>query len=143
MGRKHLSPRKKAQQRLYFLRLLRSQQLSERLLVAFYRSSIESILSYCICVWFKSCTVAEKRALQRVIKRAQKINGCALPSLEDLYEMGCRRKIQKILRDPSHPGHSLFEILPSGRRYRVLKARTSRFKHSFYPSAVIRLNAGL
>lgn len=37
---------KKAQQRLYFLRLLRKNHLSQKLLVAFYYSSIESVLTY-------------------------------------------------------------------------------------------------
>ena len=49
---------KKAQQRLYFLRVLRKNNIPQKLLVSFYRCSIESILTYCLCVWFKSCTVA-------------------------------------------------------------------------------------
>ena len=133
---------RKAQQRLYFLRILRKQQLTESLLITFYRSSIESILSYCLCVWFTSCTVAEKKAIQRVIKTAQNIIGCSLLSLEELYKNRCKRKISNILKDSSHPGYQLFKLLPSGRRFRVLKARTSRFKNSFYPSAVLSLNAG-
>lgn len=44
---------KKAQQRLYFLRVLRENNISQSLLVSFYRCSIESILTYCTCVWFK------------------------------------------------------------------------------------------
>ncbi len=46
----------------------------------------------------------------------------------------------KILKDPSHPGHSLFELLPSGRGYRVLKTRTNRLRNSFYAKAVSVLN---
>lgn len=76
---------KKAQQRLYFLRVLRKHQFTQKLLVSFYRCSIESILTYCICVWFASCTVAERKALQRIIITAQEITGCSLPSLEELY----------------------------------------------------------
>ncbi|KAF7661286.1 hypothetical protein LDENG_00265940 [Lucifuga dentata] len=36
---------KKAQQRLYFLRILRKNHLTQKLLVSFYHCSIESILS--------------------------------------------------------------------------------------------------
>ncbi len=71
---------KKAQQRLYFLRILRKNQLTQKLLVSFCRCTIESILTYCICVWFSSCTVAEEKALQRVVNMAQKIIGCPSPS---------------------------------------------------------------
>nr|XP_013763384.1 PREDICTED: poly [ADP-ribose] polymerase 14-like [Pundamilia nyererei] len=39
---------KKAQQWLYFLRVLRKYKLNSNLLLTFYRSSIESLLTYCI-----------------------------------------------------------------------------------------------
>ena len=134
---------KKAHQRLYFLRLLRNNQLSQELLVSFYRCAIESILTYCVCVWFGNCTVAEKDALQRVVKMAQKIVGCPLPSMADLYSSRCTRKTQSILKDPSHPGHCHFKLLPSGRRYGSLIAKTSRLKNSFYPGAVVALNRNM
>ena len=41
---------KEAQQRLHFLKVLR-KNISQRLLVSFYRRSIESILTYCIYIY--------------------------------------------------------------------------------------------
>ena len=73
---------KKAQQRLYFLRFLRKNNLQERMLLTFYRCTIETVLSYGISLWFASCTAAERKALQRVIKTAQKVIGCPLLSPE-------------------------------------------------------------
>ena len=125
------------------MRVLRNNQLTQELLVFFYRCSIESILTYCICVWFSSCTAAERNALQRVVKMAQKIIGCPLPSLEDLYSSRCLRKAHSILRDPSHPGHAHFVLLPSGKRYRVLKTQTTRLRNSLYPRAIIALNTSM
>ncbi|KAK3544698.1 hypothetical protein QTP86_026097, partial [Hemibagrus guttatus] len=55
---------KKAQERLHFLRVLRKNNITQRLLVSFYRCSIESLLTYCICVWYTSCTVAQRKAPQ-------------------------------------------------------------------------------
>ena len=69
---------KKAQQRLHFLRVLRRNNLEEKLLVLFYRATIESILSYCITASYAGCSAADRRALQRVINTAQKITGCSL-----------------------------------------------------------------
>ena len=132
---------KKAQQRLYFLRVLRNYHLRQELLVTFYRCSVESILTYCICVWFFSCTAAERKALQRVVNSAQKIVGCSLPSLAELYDTRCHRKATKISRDPSHPGHKHFVQLPSGKRFSSMFARTNRLKNSFYPRAIQALNA--
>ena len=134
---------KKAQQRLYFLRVLRGNNITQRLLVSFYRCSVESILTYCICLWYNSCTADQRKKLQRVIKTAQKIVGCPLPSLEDLHRSRSSRKTQNILMDSTHPGHSLFHLMPSGRRYRSISSGTSRFCNSFYPSAVVTLNAAM
>ena len=87
---------KKAQQRLYFLRVLRNNFLNQKLLVFFYRCSMESILTYCMCVWFASCTVAERKVLQRVVNTDQKIIGCPLPTLEDLYSSRCLRRVTEV-----------------------------------------------
>ncbi|XP_024908900.1 uncharacterized protein LOC112486464 [Cynoglossus semilaevis] len=76
---------KKAQQCIHFLRVLRKHNFSTNLLLSFYRSSIESLLTYCITVWFGSCTAADRERLQRVVKTAQRIIGCPLPSLMDIY----------------------------------------------------------
>ncbi|KAK3550786.1 hypothetical protein QTP70_005472 [Hemibagrus guttatus] len=61
-----------------------------------------------------TCTVAQRKALQRVINTAQKILGCPLLTLEELHSSGCLKKAQNIIKDTSHPGHHLFELLPSG-----------------------------
>ncbi len=43
-------------------------------------------------VWHSSCTVVDKKALQRVVKLAQRISGCSLPAISDLYTSRCLRK---------------------------------------------------
>ena len=52
---------KKAQQRICFVRLLRKNHLSKKLFVSFYCCSIESVLTYCMCVWYASCTAADRK----------------------------------------------------------------------------------
>ncbi len=46
-----------------------------------------------------------------------------------------------IAGDPTHPTHSFFSLLPSGRRLRSLQARTNRLKDSFIHQAVRKLNS--
>lgn len=116
---------------MHFLRLLWGNCLKQQLLVAFYRSTVESMLARCISLWYCGCSAADKKALQRVIKMAEKIIGHTLPALEDISTSRCLRKAGKFLKDYSHPGHGLFSRLPSGRRYRTLKSRTNRHKYSF------------
>ena len=59
---------KKAQRRLHFLRVLRKSNICKKVLVIFYHSTIESILAYCITVWFSHCTKVDWKRLQRVVK---------------------------------------------------------------------------
>ena len=132
---------KKAHQRLYFLRRLRRFGLNPSILKTFYTCTVESILTGSITTWYGNCTVRERKSLQRVVRTAQSITGVQLPNLLDLYTSRCLRKSRRIMKDPSHPSHCLFSQLPSGRRLRSLKARTSRLKDSFFPHATRLLNS--
>ena len=134
---------KKAQQRLHFLRVLRREHLNAQLLVTFYRSTIESLLTYAVSVWHSSCTEADRKRLQRVANVAQKIIGCPLPSLSTIYGSRCLSRARGILKDTTHPGYHLFNLLPSGRRFRSIYARTNRLRDSFFPKAVTLLNSVL
>ncbi len=131
---------KKAQQRLYFLRQLRKFNLPQELLIQFYSAIIESVLCSSITVWFGSATKRDIRRLQRTVRTAKRIIGAPLPSLQELYTSRVRKRAKKVTLNPSHPAHSLFELLPSGRRYRSLSIKTARYKNSFFPQAVSHLN---
>ena len=110
------------------------------MMVQFYTAIIESILTSSITIWYAAATAKDKSRLQRVIQSAEKVIGCNLPSLQDLDSSTTLRRAGKIVADPSHPGHQLFESLPSGRRLRTIKTKTSRHKNSFFPSAVSLIN---
>ncbi len=68
----------------------------------------------------------------RVVRTAERIIGTTLPNLQELYSSRVSKRADKITLDPSHPAHSLFELLPSGRRYRALSTRTTRHRNSFF-----------
>ncbi len=132
---------KKAQQRLYFLRNLRRARATAPIMCTFYRGTIESILTSCITVWYGACNASCRKSLQRIVRAAEKIVGVSLPSLQDLYSTRLTRKALSIAGDPTHPTHSFFSLLPSGRRLRSLQARTNRLKDSFIHQAVRKLNS--
>ena len=132
---------KKAHQRLYFLRKLKGVGLNSNILSSFYRCMVDSILTSCITVWYCSCTEAEKKALQRLVKSAQKTTGCSFPPLSNIYSSRCTDRATCIMRDPTHPAHELFCPLHSGRRLRSIQSRSTRMKNSFFPDAVRLLNS--
>ena len=79
---------------------------------------------------------ADKTELQRVVKTAEKIIGCSLPSLEDIATAHYLSRATDIIKDSTYPGHHLFDLLPSGRRY-----SSSRFRVSFFfPQEICPLN---
>ena len=131
---------KKAQQRMFFLRKLRKAGLAPQFLNNFYRSTIESILCQGCTVWYSSCTAEDRRNLARVVKTAERIVGAELPDLDFVYAECMQRRDRSICTDNSHPGHSLFVPLPSGKRYRTIKTWTNRFRKSFFPRAVASIN---
>ncbi len=109
---------------------------SPRILRSFYTCTVESILTGCITAWYGNSTAGNRRALQRVVRTARHIVGGELPSLQDIYTGGCTRKARRIIKDSSHPSHRLLSLLPSGRRFRSIRSRTSRLRDSFFPQAI-------
>ena len=132
---------RKAQQRLYLLRKLKSFNVSQNVLQMVYRSLIESILTFNIVLWYGNLSVKQRSKLSRIVSMAEKVIGCRQVSLSNLYQMAVARKARNIINDSKHPLHSHFEKLPSGRRYRVPIARKNLFKKSFLPTAVTILNS--
>ena len=105
---------------MYFLRQLKKFNLPQELLIQFYTATVQSVLCTPIIVWFGSATKQDRNRLKRTIRTAERIIGVNLPSIQDLYTSRVRKRAGKISADPSHPGHNLFELLPSGRRYRTM-----------------------
>ncbi len=135
-----MSLSKKAQQCLHFLRRLKRASLPPPILTTFYRGTIESVLTSCITVWYGNCSASDRKTLQRTVNMAAKVIGAPLPSILDIFLARCSSKTNSIVKDPTHPSHSLFQLLPSGRRYRSIRARSARLLNSFFPQAVRALN---
>lgn len=129
-------------QRLHFLRRLRVFGIDKDIMMAFYRASIESIIRYGITVWFGNLSVKLKAQLQTLIKRAGKIMGMPPPtSLQVLFDESVMRQGQTIAEDQEHILHGEYELLPSGRRYRLPNCKTNRFKFSVVPWSIRLLNS--
>ncbi len=129
---------KKARQRLYHLRQLRKFRVSPAILKTFYSGAIESILTQCISVWYGNASNQDCKALQRVVRLA--ISGSALPSLQDIYLKRCKGRAAKILKDSNHPDNRLLILLPSGKCFRSMMAKTERLRRSFFSQAIRLLN---
>ncbi len=57
------------------------------------------------------------------------------------YLKRCKSRAAKIIKDSNHPGNHLFILLPSGKRFRSMMAKTERLRRSFFPQAIRLLNS--
>ncbi len=75
-------------------------------------------------MWYGNSLNQDCKALQRVVRLAERISGSALPSLQDIYLKRCKSRAAKILKDSAHPGNHLFCLLPFGKRFRCMMEKT-------------------
>jgi len=132
---------KKCQQRLYFMRKLRSFNVNTEMLSLFYRCFVESVLTFGIQIWFASLSLQNRNKLSKIIHICEKIANSPFEPLPYIHERRVLSLADKILDDPSHALHNQYKILPSGRRYIVPLLKTNRSKKSFIPLSIILLNA--
>ena len=125
---------KKAQQRMFFLRQLQKFRINKTILTQFYRAVTESVLTFSITVWFGSASIHNQNMLEGIVKTASKITGSKLPLIESIYTTRTLCKATIIISDCTHPANHLFESLPSGKRFRSIKTRTTRFS-KFLPKS--------
>ena len=132
---------KKCQQRLYLLRKLRSFDVCPEILQTVYKSMVESVLSFNIVCWYGFLNLVSRKKLDRIVSLANKIIGIPQNPVIQLYKQALSRKGKSIVSSKDHPLLPEFDLLPSGRRYRVPVSR-KKFRHSFVPSAITVLNSG-
>ncbi len=125
----------------YHLWQLRKFRVSPAILKTFFSGAIESVLTQCISVWYGNNSNQDCKALQRVVRLAERISGSALPSLKDIYLKRCKSRAAKFIKVSNHPGNRLFILLPSGKRFRSMMAKTERLRRSFFPQATRLLNS--
>lgn len=61
----------------------------------------------------------------------------------DIFPGQLQKMARDISIDPTHPGHALFSLLPSGKKYHTLRSRTTRLLHNFFHQAVKAITSPL
>ncbi len=123
------------------LRQLRKFNLPQELSIQFH-TVIQSVLCTSITLWFGSATKQNRNQLTMDSQDCRKSHWCQ-PALHMLHMSRVRKQAGNIIVDLSHPGHNLFQLLPSGRRYRALYTNTTRHTNSFFPQAITLMNTSI
>ena len=121
--------------RLYFLTKLSTYKVNKKLCTLFYKSVMESVLTFCITCWGGNCSVLEKGKLIKLIKKAKNFT-TQIDSFDDIYNNHCLKKIEIILKDSQHPLNIYIHPSSHSNRLISLSVKTNRNLNSFLPSAI-------
>ena len=129
---------KKGQQRLYFLRKLNALHIDRNILFVFHDSYVKSVMTLGLVCWWGNLCQKQRKTKQNIHNFLQ--NRYVLYTR---YQSGAIVQVNntaiatKILSDPTHFLHDHYDLLPSGRRYRMPTVKTLK---SFIPSSIKYLN---
>ena len=126
----------KTNQRFHLVRKLNFFRIDKTLISLIYKSLINSIISFCICVWGGNTTEKDIKKINQVVRRATKLTGISQDSFYSLLDLTCLNKINRILKDPSHPLYTQINFSARSGRILLLKTRKERYRRYFLPIAI-------
>ena len=118
---------------------LRAFYVDPLLLLRLYRSIIEPLITYCSICYYPALSVKNRNRLLKISHVSAKIIGLPTPMLSEIIDHAILKKSRAVATESDHPLSTFFHVLPSRRRYRCIKCKTSRYSRSFVPVA-IRMN---
>ena len=134
---------KKVNKRMYFVRSMVKLNVDPNIIALFFNSTIPPVLNYSMLTFYKMIPQYARYELDKPRKICQRLIGKSYDLIDNLKEYNRRAKHQadKVIKDSAHPLHKEYVKLPSGRRYRVVKARTERYRLSYVPVSIRLLNS--
>ena len=131
---------KKANQRMYFLRKLRDINMDKTIMNLFYKSIVQSVVSFCILCWYGNLTCRDQKKLNRIVKSAKRLGCTDVMSFHVLYQDLAVNKVNNLMKDQDHILCKHYQLLPSRARLSSIYCRTSRYKNSFVPTSIRTFN---
>ena len=128
---------------LYFMKKLKSFSICLKLLELFYRSTVESVVTFNSLCHFGSLKEQDKARLFKITKTATWLIGRPVPHLQAHFKAKAIKHLVAIHHDPTHPLCTELQAHTLARSGRLIsfRAKTSCFHLSFLPAAVHLCNA--
>ena len=105
----------------------------------FYKSFIQSVLTFSFICWFGNVRQKDKNNVQRIVNISSKVTGTKQTTLTVLYEKQVLRKAARTLADNTHILHEEYILLPSSTRFRTVTCKTNRKRLSLIHMYLRRL----
>ena len=87
---------RKANQRMYLIRKLKTFDVDKNMLEMIYRSLVESILSFNIVTFYGHLTVKQKNRLNKIVNIATKLKNLKQKSLNNLHQQASSKKAEAL-----------------------------------------------
>ena len=104
-------------------------------------SLINPLITYCSICYYPALSVKNRNRLLKISHVSAKIIGLPTPMLSEIIDHAILKKARAVATESDHPLSTFFHVLPSRRRYRCIKCKTSRYSRNFVPVAIRMLNA--
>ena len=128
---------------MYSVRTLAKLSVNPNIIAMFFRTCVTPVLLYGSVAFYGLLTKILYKELTNSLCQCRKFIKNSSIVLDD-YDIIWKKNIislaAKIVKDETHPLNDCYNIMPSGRRYRMPRIRTARFKHTFIPTSVTLLN---
>ncbi|KAI4898460.1 hypothetical protein NFI96_011945, partial [Prochilodus magdalenae] len=111
---------KKGQSRLYLLRRLRSLGVQGALLRTFFDTVVASAIFYGVVCWGSSISLADRKRLDKLLKRAGSVLGSPLDPVQVVGDRRMLVKLASMLENDSHSMHETLAALGSSFSDRLL-----------------------
>ncbi len=105
---------RKGLQCIHCLQKLSHFHVDKTLVALFYKSYVESVLTFSLICWYGNTSIKARKTLSKTVKMCSKVMGVPVQLSYNLYSRQVVRKAHTILSDCAHPLHSEFWLLPSG-----------------------------
>ena len=117
--------------------------VTKKIVSMFCNAVILPVLTYACIAFYNLLTKDYKCKLCKPRKICGKIlrNDLNLDNVADTYVKSLMDFAVKIAKDNTHPLHHELVLLPSGRRWRAIAARTTRYRSTCIPCAIRTLNS--
>ena len=129
----------KINQRMFFVRKLNYFKIDKSLISLFYQSVVQSIISFCICVWGGNANSRAISKINSVAKQSFKITNIPQLSFSEILAKYTEKKIIRIIKDTTHPLHMQICFSARSKRLAIIRTKTERYRKSFIPRAVKQL----
>ena len=134
---------KKANKRLYCIRTMKKLNINPSIIALFYNMTVPPVLMYSAITFYGILSILLKRELDHPRKTCARIvKECCdmMHSNDGVYDNAMLRTAKKIIADKIHPLNEFYNLLQSGRRFRLPRCRTERFRKTFLPLSINKVN---